>query len=143
MTNSTHAIVFMAIKSMAQSVGGCGFLQLSARLKCVSGLNTVILAKAIKRFRVAKGITQVELGIRSGFDPKTISRYETGEYVPTIEAVYKFAEILGVPVKEFFTDFESEIEQRAFLFEVIRNADAEELKRLVDLIGKARKAPKI
>lgn len=109
----------------------------------MSGLNTVILAKAIKRFRVAKGITQAELGIRAGFDPKTISRYETGEYVPTIEAVYKFSEILGVPVKAFFTDFDSEIEQRAFLFEVIRNADAEELKRLVDLIGKARKAPKI
>ncbi|WP_307421552.1 helix-turn-helix domain-containing protein [Pseudomonas sp. W3I7] len=105
-------------------------------------MNTVVLAKAIKKFRVAKGITQAELGNMSGFDPKTISRYETGEYVPTIEAVYKFSEILGVPVKEFFADFEGEIEQRAFLFEVIHNADADELKRLVELVGKARKAPK-
>lgn len=117
-------------------------MQLSARLKCASELNTVILAKAIKRFRVAKGITQSELGIRSGFDPKTISRYETGEYVPTVETVYKIAEILGVPVKEFFADFEDVVEQRAFLFEVIHNADAAELKRLVDLVGKARRAPK-
>ena len=108
----------------------------------MSELNTVILAKAIKRFRVAKGITQAELGIRSGFDPKTISRYETGEYVPTIETVYKFSEILGVPVKEFFVDFDGEVEQRAFLFEVIHNADPAELKRLVELVGKARRVPK-
>lgn len=73
----------------------------------------MVLAKAIKKFRVAKGITQAELANRSGFDPKTISRFETGEYVPTVEAVYKFAEILGVPVKEFFADFEEEVEQRA------------------------------
>ncbi|WP_439865526.1 helix-turn-helix transcriptional regulator [Pseudomonas antarctica] len=101
-----------------------------------------MLAKAIKRYRIGKGITQAELGHLSGFDPKTISRYETGEYVPTIDAVYKFAEILGVPVKEFFADLEGEIEQRAYLFEVIHNADADELKRLVDLVGKARRAPK-
>ncbi|WP_243435060.1 MULTISPECIES: helix-turn-helix transcriptional regulator [unclassified Pseudomonas] len=111
-------------------------------MKCEQAERTVVLAKAIKKFRVAKGITQAELGHLSGFDPKTISRYETGEYVPTVEAVYKFAEILGVPVKEFFADLDGEIEQRAFLFEVIHNADADELKRLVELVGKARKAPK-
>jgi transcriptional regulator with XRE-family HTH domain len=86
----------------------------------------VVLAKAIKKYRLGKGITQAELANRSGFDPKTISRFETGEYVPTVEAVYKFAEILGVPVKEFFADLDGEIEQRAFLFEVIHNADADE-----------------
>lgn len=102
----------------------------------------MVLAKAIKKFRVAKGITQAELAHLSGFDPKTISRFETGEYVPTVEAVYKFAEILGVPVKEFFADSETEVEQRAFLFEVIHNADADELRRLVALVGKARKASK-
>lgn len=102
----------------------------------------MVLAKAIKKFRVAKGITQAELAHLSGFDPKTISRFETGEYVPTVEAVYKFAEILGVPVKEFFADFDTEVEQRAFLFEVIHNADADELRRLVALVGKARKASK-
>lgn len=102
----------------------------------------MVLAKAIKKYRLGKGITQAELANLSGFDPKTISRYETGEYVPTIDAVYKFAEILGVPVKEFFADFETEVEQRAFLFEVIHNADADELRRLVALVGKARRMPK-
>lgn len=102
----------------------------------------MVLAKAIKKYRLGKGITQAELAHLSGFDPKTISRYETGEYVPTIDAVYKFAEILGVPVKEFFADFETEVEQRAFLFEVIHNADADELRRLVALVGKARRMPK-
>lgn len=102
----------------------------------------MVLAKAIKKYRLGKGITQAELANRSGFDPKTISRFETGEYVPTVEAVYKFAEILGVPVKEFFADLDGEIEQRAFLFEVIHNADADELRRLVALVGKARKPPK-
>lgn len=127
---------------MCQSVVRSVFLPLSACFFCRIRSLIVVLAKAIKRFRIAKGMTQVELGLKSGFDPKTISRYETGEYVPTVEAVYKFSEILGVPVKEFFSDFETEAERRAYLFEVVHQADDDELKRLIEVLGKARKGMK-
>ncbi len=45
-----------------------------------------------------------------------------------------------VQVIEFFADLYTEVEQKDLLLEVIHNAD--ELRRLVALVGKARKAPK-
>jgi DNA-binding XRE family transcriptional regulator len=40
------------------------------------------LGPAIRRYRKVVGLTQAELGERTGFDPKTISRFETGTYTP-------------------------------------------------------------
>jgi DNA-binding XRE family transcriptional regulator len=45
------------------------------------------LDPAIRRYRKAAGLTQAELGERTGFDPKTISRFETGTYTPSVDVV--------------------------------------------------------
>ena len=59
------------------------------------------LGSAIRRCRKVAGLTQAELGEKAGFDPKTISRFETGTYTPSVEALFIFARVLGVKLTAF------------------------------------------
>lgn len=59
------------------------------------------LGPAIRRYRKVAGLTQAELGEKTGFDPKTISRFETGTYTPSVEALFLLANVLDVQLKAF------------------------------------------
>lgn len=53
----------------------------------------------LKEIRKEKGMTQQELGDRSGISPKLIARYECGDCNPknmTLERGIKLADALGV-----------------------------------------------
>lgn len=54
------------------------------------------LAGKIKKLRQEKDLTQKQLGEEIGADARTISNYENGVYVPSIETIIKLAEALGV-----------------------------------------------
>jgi transcriptional regulator with XRE-family HTH domain len=94
------------------------------------------LGSAIRRYRKVAGLTQAELGERSGFDPKTISRFETGTYTPSVDALLVFAEVLGIKLKAFFADQDDEDEQRAYLFGVIHNAPSHALGDLIAAVDR-------
>ncbi len=49
------------------------------------------LGIALRRYRKLAGLTQAQLAERTGFDPKTISRFETSTYTPSIDAIMAFA----------------------------------------------------
>lgn len=102
------------------------------------------LGPALRRYRKLAGLTQAQLGERTGFDPKTISRFETGTYTPSVESLVGFADALGVKPKVFFSDPEDEEEQRAYLFGVIHNAPQgprQADRRRRSGAGKAMKSP--
>lgn len=98
-------------------------------------MKTVALGQAIKRLRTAQGMSQSRLGSLAGFDPNTISRFETGNYPPSVEALYKIAQSLNVSVRDFFVDMENDDEKRSYLFNIICNSSSEELDRLVELVS--------
>ncbi|MGE8152678.1 helix-turn-helix domain-containing protein [Pseudomonas vancouverensis] len=95
------------------------------------------LGPAIRRHRKVAGLTQAELGEKTGFDPKTISRFETGTYTPSVEALFLFAEVFGVHPKAFFAEFGDEDEQRAYLFNVIHKASPKDLEKLIAAVDQA------
>lgn len=99
------------------------------------------LGQTIKRLRGASGLSQGELGLRAGFDPNTISRFELGTVTPSVDALYKLAVQLDCAVRDFFVDFDDDSEKRAFLFNIICNAKSDELNRLVDLVSQPVKKP--
>ncbi|QXI40136.1 helix-turn-helix domain-containing protein [Pseudomonas xantholysinigenes] len=99
------------------------------------------LGPALRRYRKLAGFTQAQLGERTGFDPKTISRFETGTYTPSIEALLSFAEALGVKPKAFFVEPDDEQEQRAYLFGVIHNAPPKDLGKLIAAVDQALAKP--
>ena len=85
-------------------------------------VNTSI-GENIKKLRKQKGLTQKELGIALGFNPKSadvrIAQYEASARTPKMELITQFAEFFSVPtiflshptaleVMEFFDDLLSE-----------------------------------
>ena len=99
------------------------------------------LGPAIKRYRKVAGLTQAELGERTGFDPKTISRFETGTYTPSVEALFMLANAMGVKLKVFFADYGDEDEQRAYLCGVIHKATPKDLGKLIAAVDHALSKP--
>ena len=99
------------------------------------------LGPAIKRYRKVAGLTQAELGERTGFDPKTISRFETGTCTPSVEALFMLANAMGVKLKVFFADYGDEDEQRAYLFGVVHKAPPKDLGKLIAAVDHALSKP--
>lgn len=74
-----------------------------------------MLGEKIKRIRIWKNLSQVELAEKVGLSRQTISYYEKGEHFPTIDIVVKLAEALEIspmlligdmlePPKEFISE---------------------------------------
>jgi transcriptional regulator with XRE-family HTH domain len=59
-------------------------------------VNTVKVRLAEQRER--RGLTQAELGIRSGIAPGAVSHFETGQRLPSLESVVKLADALACSV---------------------------------------------
>ena len=54
----------------------------------------------LKHLRSESGLTQEQLGERIGVTNKTISRWETGNYLPPAECLILLSEIYGVSINE-------------------------------------------
>lgn len=63
-------------------------------------MDQIKVGKFIAALRKEKGLTQEALGKRLGVTNKTVSRWETGSYMPDIELLAPLGEILGVSVNE-------------------------------------------
>ena len=59
------------------------------------------IAKNIKALRLAKGLTQEEMG-DYGFGPRWYQRFESGRHMPTIPTLVKLAQVFKVDVSAFF-----------------------------------------
>jgi transcriptional regulator with XRE-family HTH domain len=50
----------------------------------------------LQRFREQRNLTQVELGERAGMGAASVSHFETGQRVPSLESLVKLADALQV-----------------------------------------------
>ena len=57
-----------------------------------------------KAYRKQIGLTQTELGKRAGVSQPNITRFESGNYNPTLEFMVKMAAAMGKKVKVSFED---------------------------------------
>jgi transcriptional regulator with XRE-family HTH domain len=55
-----------------------------------------LVGRNVKRFRLAKGLTQEQFADLSGFSQQYISGLELGRRNPTIVTIYELAAVLGV-----------------------------------------------
>lgn len=63
-------------------------------------MNLVYIGKFIAKLRKEKGLTQEQLGEQLGVTNKTISRWETGLYLPPADALLAMSEMFGVSINE-------------------------------------------
>lgn len=58
------------------------------------------MGKFIAQLRRERGMTQEGLGERLGVTNKTVSRWETGRYMPDVDKLLELAGLLGISVNE-------------------------------------------
>ena len=63
-------------------------------------MDQIKVGKFIAKLRKDRGMTQEALGRKLGVTNKTVSRWETGNYMPDIELLVPLGEALGVSVNE-------------------------------------------
>ena len=63
-------------------------------------MDQVKIGKFIAQLRRENGMTQEALGEKLGVTNKTISRWETGAYMPDIEMLQLLGQIFGVSINE-------------------------------------------
>ncbi len=66
-------------------------------------MNTVQIGKFIAKLRKEKGLTQEQLGEKLGVTNKTISRWETGIYLPPADALISMSELFSVSINEILS----------------------------------------
>ncbi len=66
-------------------------------------MDLINTGKFIADLRKEKGLTQAQLGERMGVTNKTISRWETGVYLPPADALLALGELFNVSVNEILS----------------------------------------
>jgi putative transcriptional regulator len=63
----------------------------------------LIITNNIRRLRFfAKEMTQLELAEKAGISRQTVVALEAGKYIPSLEIVFKIADVFGVGIEEVF-----------------------------------------
>ncbi len=63
-------------------------------------MDTQKTGRFLKELRRESGMTQEQLGERIGVTNKTVSRWETGNYMPPVDCLVMMADIYGVSINE-------------------------------------------
>ena len=58
------------------------------------------IAKAIKRYRLSQGLTQLDLAIKINKTVRSIQRYEKGDILPPIDVISEIAKVLRVTTSD-------------------------------------------
>jgi putative transcriptional regulator len=63
----------------------------------------LIITNNIRRLRFfANEMTQLELSEKAGISRQTVVALEAGKYIPSLEIVFKIADVFGVGIEEVF-----------------------------------------
>jgi transcriptional regulator with XRE-family HTH domain len=73
-----------------------------------SGSFELPFGAALRRLRLAAGMTQEQLGLEAGIQRNFVSLIETGQNQPTISTVAKLARALGMKASELVAAAETE-----------------------------------
>jgi transcriptional regulator with XRE-family HTH domain len=63
-----------------------------------------VFAANLKRKRKELGYTQLHLAELTSYSEKTISKWESGSVIPSVETLYLLANVLNVSMESFFVD---------------------------------------
>jgi len=70
-----------------------------------------VFAEKIKKFRIARGLSQTELGERLGVSNRAVSKWERGDSYPSVDTLGEIAKALGVLIDDLIPRFEKDEEK--------------------------------
>lgn len=77
----------------------------------VAIMNLIDIGKFIMKLRKENGLTQEQLGEKIGVTNKTISRWETGTYLPPAEMLLALSELFNVSINEILSGKRLSVEE--------------------------------
>ena len=63
----------------------------------------------VRRLRIAQDVTQERLAFDASVDRSYLGGLERGEHNPTVDVLERIATVLGVPLRDLFTEFDPEV----------------------------------
>lgn len=72
----------------------------------------VALGRALRRLRLAAGLSQEKLGLEADVQRNFVSLIETGQNKPTITTVFKLAGALGIKASDLVVEAEREMARK-------------------------------
>lgn len=66
-------------------------------------MDLIKIGKFIAELRKEQGLTQEQFGDKIGVTNKTVSRWETGTYLPPADALLAMSEMFGISINEILT----------------------------------------
>lgn len=90
-------------------------------------MDLIKIGKFMAELRKDAGLTQEQLGEKIGVKNKTISRWETGTYLPPAEMLLELSELYSVSINELLSgkrlkEVEYKVEAEKNLIEITRNS---------------------
>ena len=103
-----------------------------------------IIAKRLREFRQARGVSQEELASRAGLSTQAVSNIENRHSRPSVDTLITFARELDVPVASFFEvppTQEADLQKKRFLdaLSLLDEADRRLAADLLDAVVVNRK----
>ena len=99
-------------------------------------MDTKMIGSFLKELRKENNMTQEQLGERIGVTNKTVSRWETGNYMPPVESLILLSDIYGISINEILAG------KRVEMDELKQVADENMTKVLGELEGDYKKFEK-
>lgn len=83
------------------------------------------IGKNVQRERKKKGLTQEQLAEAAGISWSAVSRFETGQSMPSLERIIKIAEVLDVGIETLLYDY----------VKVYPNVEDDESREIIQLLS--------
>lgn len=95
-----------------------------------------LLGKRIRAFRKRARMTQEQFAERVDIDARHLSRLETGRHFPSLDTLERMADVLNVPMAEFFRfpDLDTPAALRKFLTDFAERAGEDQLRLAVKAV---------
>lgn len=94
-----------------------------------------LLGKNIAERRIALGLTQSEFAEKLGADTVTVSRFERGSHLPSLQRLEKIADTLGVPLAELLSKSTNLCtDQSLFIQELISDLSASDRRFVLEMV---------
>lgn len=74
-------------------------------------MDTKMVGSFLKKLRKENNMTQEQLGERIGVTNKTVSRWETGNYMPPVESLILLSDIYGISINEILAGKRLEMDE--------------------------------
>ena len=94
-----------------------------------------VLGRKVKFLRLEKGISQTDMAEAIGLSQTNLSNMESGRTAITIQNLFKMQKILGCKMRDFFTDFDGEVQSSTDNSNAIELEDALNILKLLKKVN--------